>query len=160
VTMLATPILTRPTTSPRLELGPESGDHLSLQVLRRLHARPVDDDAASWLVCPAHVHVGGFSGDVAITLRVEELHRFGEALRAVRAGTRRSAVLESVEQWIDLTVVRDSDGSLTATGHLADAPGTGSRLRFRIDGLDDRALDGWVEACGSAVALYAAPAPD
>ena len=105
-------LATRPTTSPRIELGPESGDHLSLRVLRRLHPQATDDVDAGWLVCPAHVHVGGFSGDVAISLRVEELHRFGEALRALRAGTRRTAVLESVEEWIDLAVAREADGSL------------------------------------------------
>ena len=153
-----TVVATRPTASPRLELGPESGDHLSLRVLRRLHPRAVDDLEAGWLVCPAHVHVGGFSGDVATTLRVEELHRFGEELRAVRSGLRRTAVLESVEGWIDLTVTREADGTLTAAGHLADAPGTGSRLRFRIAGIDATALDAWVEACASAATLYAVPA--
>lgn len=148
---------TRTSTCPRLELGPESGDHLSVQVLRRLHPRSVDDVEAGWLVCPAHVHVGGFSGDVATTLRVEELHRFGEALRAVRTGLRRSAVLESVEQWIDLVVTREADDSLTASGHLADEPGSDSRLRFRIDGLEAEALDGWIDACDDAVELFAVP---
>lgn len=150
-------LVSRPTTSPRLDLGPESGDHLSVRVLRRLHPRAVDADAG-WLVCPVHVHVGGFSGDVAVSLRVEELHRFGEALRAVRSGLRRSAVLESVEQCIDVTVDREVDGSLTAAGHLADEPGSGSRLRFRIAGLDDASLDAWVAACDSATELYALPA--
>ena len=149
-------LASRPTTSPRLDLGPESGDHLSVQVLRRLHPRAVDAEAG-WLVCPVHVHVGGFSGDVAVALRVEEVYRFGEALRALRSGLRRSAVLESVEQWIDLTVTREADGSLTAAGHLADEPGTGSRLRFRIGGLDPADLDAWVDACTSTVALYALP---
>ena len=120
--------------------------------------RSLDDVEAGWLVCPVHVHVGGFSGDVAITLRIEELHRFGEALAAVRSGSRRSAVLESVEQWIDLTVVREADGSLTASGHLADDPGTGSRLRFRIVDLHELALGDWVEACRSAVSLFSLPA--
>lgn len=152
-------LASRPTTSPRLELGPESGDHLSVQVLRRLHPRAVDDLQAGWLVCPVHVHVGGFSGDVATILRVEELHRFGEGLRAVRSGVRRSAVLESVEGWIDLTVTRETDGSLTATGHLADEPGSGGRLRFRIAGLDEGALGSWVEACGRAATLFALPVP-
>jgi len=150
-------LVSRPTTSPRLDLGAESGDHLSVRVLRRLHPRAVDADAG-WLVCPVHVHVGGFSGDVAVALRVEELHRFGEALRAVRSGLRGSAVLESVEQWIDVTVTREADGSLTAAGHLADEPGSGSRLRFRIAGLDDASLDAWVAACASATELYALPA--
>ena len=149
-------LASRPTTSPRLDLGPENGDHLSVRVLRRLHPDAAGAEAG-WLVCPVHVHVGGFSGDVAVALRVEELHRFGEALRAVRSGLRRSAVLESVEQWIDVTVTRESDGSLTAAGHLADEPGTGSRLRVRIGGLDPAALDGWVDACTTAVALYALP---
>ncbi len=150
-------LASRPTTSPRLDLGPESGDHLSVQVLRRLHPG-ADDAEAGWLLCPVHVHVGGFSGDVAAALRVEELHRFGEALRAVRSGLRHSAVLESVEQWIDVTVTRESDGSLTAAGHLADEPGCGSRLRFRIVGLDAAALDAWVEACAGAVGRYPLPA--
>ena len=150
-------LVTRPTAAPRLDLGPEAGDHLSVRVLRRLHPRAVDADAG-WLVCPVHVHVGGFSGDVAVTLRVEELHRFGEALRAVRSGLRRSAVLESVEQWIDLTVTREADGSLAATGQLADEPGSGSRLRFRLTGLDAASLDAWVAACTSATELYALPA--
>lgn len=150
-------LASRPTTSPRLDLGPESGDHLSVRVLRRLHPRAVGADAG-WLVCPVHVHVGGFSGDVAVSLRVEELHRFGEALRAVGSGVRRSAVLESVEQWIDVTVTREADGTLTAAGQLADEPGSGSRLRFRITGLDPTALDAWVEACSSAAVRYALPA--
>ena len=70
-------------------------------------------------------------------------------------------MLESIEEWIDLTVTREADGSLTATGHLADEPGTGSRLRFRIGG----GCSGWttrpstrrVDACASAVALCAVP---
>lgn len=154
MTVLTTPYV----TSPRLEIGPESGDHLSLLVLRRLHARPLDDVAAGWLVCPVHVHVGGFSGDVAVALRVEELRRFGEALRAVRSGVRRSAVLESVEEWIDLTVVREADGTLSATGHLSDEPGSGSRLRFRLEGLEAVAIDGWADACAGAVARFTLPA--
>ena len=151
-------LATRPTTAPSIELGPESGDHLSLRVLRRLHPQATDDVDAGWLVCPAHVHVGGFSGDVAISLRVEELHRFGEALRALRAGTRRTAVLESGERGIDHAVARAADGSLTAPGHLADEPGTGSRLRFRLGGLSELSLDGWIDGCASAVALYGLPA--
>ena len=121
-------LVSRPTTSPRLDLGPESGDHLSVRVLRRLHPCAVDADAG-WLVCPVHVHVGGFSGDV-----------------------------ESVEQWIDVTVTREVDGSFTATGHLADEPGSGSRLRFRIAGLDHASLDACVAACASATELYPLPA--
>ncbi|WP_432479249.1 WapI family immunity protein [Nocardioides sp. GXQ0305] len=150
-------LASRPTTSPHLALGPESGDHLSVHVLRRLHPHAVDADAG-WLVCPVHVHVGGFSGDVAVALRVEELHRFGEALRTVRSGLRRSAVLESGEQWIDLTVTREVDGSLAAVGHLADEPGSDSRLRFRIGGLDAADLDAWIDACADATARYPLPA--
>jgi hypothetical protein len=150
-------LASRPTTAPVLELGPESGDHLSVRVLGRLHPRAVDG-AAGQLVCPTHVHTGGFSGDVAITLHVEELRRFGEALGALAAGSRRSAVLEGSEQWLELTVARDPDGALTATGELADEPGSGGRLRFRMAGLDPVAVDGWVEACARAVELYAVPA--
>jgi len=152
-----TVLASRPTASPRLDLGPESGDHLSVRVLHRLHRRPVDEREAEWLVCPVHVHVGGFSGDVAITLGVRELSRFGDALRDVRSGTRRAAVLESDAGWIDVTVAREADGSLTATGQLADEPGAGSRLRFRIAGLEAGSLDAWVDACTSAVAAYALP---
>ena len=49
-------------------------------------------------------------------------------------------------------------GGLVATGHLADEPDTGSRLRFRIGGLDELALDGWVAACTDAVIRYGLPA--
>jgi hypothetical protein len=150
-------LASRPTTSPRLELGPESGDHLSVRVLRRLHPDAPGAEAG-WLVCPVHVHVGGFSGDVAVALHVAELHRFGEALRAVRSGLRPSAVLESDERWIDVTVTRESDGSLTAAGHLADEAGCGNRLAFRIAGLDAASLDTWVDACAGAVARYPLPA--
>ncbi len=155
MTVLTTPYV----TAPHLEIGPESGDHVSLRVLRRLHSRPLDHVEAGWLVCPVHVHVGGFSGDVAVALRVEELHRFAGALRAVRDGVRRSAVLESIEEWIDLTVTREADGTLSATGYLSDEPGSGSRLRFRIPGLQVAAIDGWVEACTGAVNHYGASVP-
>lgn len=158
MTLLATPLHRRTGSAPRIELGPESGDHLSLRVLSRLHPRSLDQTEAGWLVCPVHVHVGGFSGDVAVVLGVEELCRFGEALSEVRAGVRRTAVLESAAGWIDLTVTREPDETLTATGHLSDEPGTGSGLRFRIAGLDTTSLDHWVGACSDAVAEYPLPA--
>ena len=50
--------------------------------------------------------------------------------------------------------------SRSAVSMIADAPGSGSRLRFRIGGLDDLAVDGWIDACSSAVALYAVAARD
>jgi len=142
----------RTTVTPRIEIGPESGDHVSVRILHRLDRHPTDD--SGWLVCPVHVHVGGFSGDVATALHAREVHRFGSALRAVRQGLRRTAVLESAEDWIDLTVSRESDGALTVSGYLADEPGVGSRLRFRIGGLTDADLDAWVAACDAVDAMH------
>lgn len=154
--MTTAPLLT--TVMPRIEIGPESGDHVSIRVLHRLDRRAGDGAEDGWLVCPVHVHVGGFSGDVAAALHALEVRRFGHALRAVRQGLRRTAVLESAEEWIDLTVTRDADGTLTVVGHLADEPHSGGRLRFRIAGVDDAALDRWVEACDAVDGMFTSAA--
>lgn len=143
---------------PRIEIGPESGDHVSIRVLHRLDKRSPEGADGGWLVCPVHVHVGGFSGDVAAALHPREVHEFGSALRAVRQGLRRTAVLESAEDWIDLTVTREADGTITVSGHLADEPHVGSRLRFRIAGLSDLDVDRWVDACEAVTAMHASAA--
>lgn len=137
----------RPVVVPHLEFGPECGDHVSLRVLPPRRSSAPDDSV--WLVCPVHVHVGGFSGDVAAVLHLEELYRFGEALESVSLGVRRTAVLESSQGWIDLTVTRAPDGSIQVTGHVTDEPGSGSRLGFRLTGLHPDHVDTWIEACAA-----------
>jgi hypothetical protein len=90
------------------------------------------------------IAVGGFTGTVRASLLTDELHRFNEGLKCINhlSGT---AVLESMEYWINLTVKAASRGRIEISGELSDGPGgAGNALSFDFAEVDQTYLAGWI----------------
>jgi|SRR5215475_876485 len=121
-------------------IGHDAGDHLSIRVLGRLHPDAADYWDGNWLVTPVEVVAGAFEGSVGASLRAEELRGFREAMQQLSRSLRGEALLESMETWLTLRVTAERSGHIAVSGKVADRPGIGNELSFRIEGLDQSYL--------------------
>lgn len=94
----------------------------------------------NWVVSPISVKVGGFTADVPAGLRMDELARFRDQLRSVYDHLSGVATLESLEDWISMTIECTRTGRLIITGEVTDNPASDNLLRFELDGLDQSYL--------------------
>jgi hypothetical protein len=103
---------------------------------------------------PLVVRIGGFTGNIAAQLRTDELRRFSEGLKYRQHFLQGSAVLASLEHWIDLSVGCEPNSHLKVVGVVADGPGIGNRLSFDIDGLDQTFLPAMIDALDAMAREY------
>jgi hypothetical protein len=101
----------------------------------RIHGR-VKPDAqrywdANWLHCTAEALAGDFRGTLEWQLRNEDLSRFMHALEGIkeRAG---EALLDTLDGWLDIRVIRDEQEHIEARCQLVDNPIDGNTLEFRL----------------------------
>ena len=126
--------------TPYILLGNPEGDHISVRVQGRLHPGTTDYWDANWLMTPIDVVVGGFRGDIPATLRADELMRFKVGAEGLYQTLGGEARLESMEDWISLTLAATKTGHLRIAGTICDRAGDGNRLTFRMDGIDQSYL--------------------
>jgi hypothetical protein len=119
-------------------------DRVIINVEGRAHAGASDYWDGNWMITPISVRVGGFAADVAATLRMDEIHRFNEGLKYINQNLDGTAVLSSLELWIDLTVRCGPNGHLSVVGDVTENPATNTHLEFEIDNLDQTMLPGWI----------------
>jgi hypothetical protein len=109
------------------------GDHVSVWVVGRQHPDSVDFWDGNWLVASVQIAAGGFRGDIAASLRADELRGFRENLERLDQDGAGEAVLKTMENWITLDVRVSPTGRLHVSGDLRDQPGMGNRLSFTLD---------------------------
>lgn len=119
-------------------------DRVIINVDDRAHPGTQDYWDGNWMTTPISVRVGGFSADVAASLRMDEIHRFNEGLKYINQNLEGTAVLASLELWIDLTVHCEANGHLTVHGDVIENPATDTHLEFEIANLDQTMLPGWI----------------
>ncbi|WP_435875045.1 WapI family immunity protein [Nonomuraea bangladeshensis] len=121
-------------------------DHLLIPVLGRSFPGSADPWDASWLRTPVHVRAGGFTADLDARLRLPELRAFRTELERVHERVEGTAVLSSLEHWIELSVECRPTGALAVSGTVRDDPSSGNTLSFEIEGLDQTDLPPLVAA--------------
>lgn len=124
----------------RVLLGNPHGEHLSIGLLGRAHPGADDYWDGNWVLSPIAIRAGGFQGTVGATLRTTELESFHRELSALYETLSGTAVLDSMEDWLELTVRCEPSGVLAVTGTLLDQAGHGNQLRFELGGLDQTHL--------------------
>jgi hypothetical protein len=72
--------------SAEFRMGSIEGEHLSITLLGREHAGADDLWDVDWVISTISVAVGGFTGHVRASLRMDEIHRFNEGLGAGASG--------------------------------------------------------------------------
>jgi hypothetical protein len=90
------------------------------------------DDGYEWLSARVRINVGGFAGEVSMSLLFSELTRFKEELEPLYRTLSGKAEFKTIEGQLHLLVEVDRLGHVKATGELLDAAGVGNRLRFEI----------------------------
>ncbi len=89
---------------PSLVLGSVDADHLSIVLLGRAHPGTTDYWDGNWVRSTLEVRAGGFTAHVTAELRAEEIHRFAEGLKFINDNLFDAAVLQSMEDWITLSI--------------------------------------------------------
>lgn len=122
--------------------------------LGREHAGADDYWDGKWVIATISVAVGGFTGQVRASLRMDEIHRFNEGWMFLNQDIFGSAVLESMEDRITLTVKAESRGQIEVSGELADGAGVGNVLRFELAEVDQTYLAGWISSLDEIERAY------
>ena len=129
-------------------------DHLRIRVLGRMHDA-TDYWDGNWLVTPIDARFGGFTASVGAGLRAEEFRSFRDGLRQVNDTLTGAAVLESMEEWLELRLSAGSRGHLLVSGTLTDQVGRRpNSLRFSIGDLDQSDLPVILDALDEVLAAF------
>jgi hypothetical protein len=115
-----------------LLVGTRNGDHLSVEVVGRVHPAATDFWDGNWLTARISARAGAFRGAFGADLRTDELQRFAEQLRALEGATTGKVALESAEGWVTLALALDARGRLAGSCELRDDPTGGATLRFGL----------------------------
>lgn len=116
-----------------LRLGPLAGDHMSLRPTRRTQPSADDYWDGNWLKVDVQVKAGAFRCSLEADLRADDFSRLRGDLAALYTALRGTAVLKTLEGWVEVTIVGDGKGHLSASCAVMDAPGTGNRLTFKLN---------------------------
>jgi hypothetical protein len=129
-----------------LLIGSRDVEHLSLHVLRREHEGAGDYWDGNWVIARIDLAVGAFTASVAASLRMDEIQHLNAGLKVMQQTVFGTAVLDSIEDWIELEIQCDAGGHLSISGWLSDAPGSGNRLSFELPGKDQTYLPDWIDS--------------
>jgi hypothetical protein len=90
------------------------------------------DHGYEWLSTKAEIKVGSFSGSVGMSILYSELVRFHDDLAPLYKNLKGKAEFRTLEGQLEIDVIADRTGHITATGFIIDVAGTGNRLIFVI----------------------------
>lgn len=85
---------------------------------------------------------------------MDEIHRFNEGLKFLNQNLLGAAVLESMEDWISLTVKAESRGRIEVSGELSDGAGVGNVLKFELAEVDQTYVAGWISSLDDIEKAY------
>lgn len=124
-------------------------------MLSRSHPGSTDFWDGNWLRTPLSGTLGGFRFEVAQAQpRADEIARFAKALIALHESLIGEARLESLEDWVNLTITGDGSGRLDVAGTVRDDAGSGNALRFGLDGYDQSFLPPLIADLTDVLAVF------
>ena len=89
-------------------------------------------DPEGWVDAEVAVKVGAWSGRYAAEFLEDDLSRFVEGLK-VLSESPSTAVLSSMDGYLDLTLTRDGLGHVVVSGEAWDRPRWGAHLAFTFE---------------------------
>src|SRR5262245_38749383 len=125
-------------------MGSTDVELLSITVLCREHAGADDYWDGNWVIAKISIAAGGSTDSVGASPRMDEIHRFNGGMECLNQNLCGAAVLESMEDWISLTVKAGSRGRIEISGQLRDTAGAGNVLSFELAEVDQTYLAGWI----------------
>jgi len=115
-----------------IRLGGGEAEYLTLAIHGRKRLESEDYWDGNFLWCTAEVTAGTFRGSVSNVIRNEDLIRFLDGLEVLYQRLDGEAMLDTLENWLDLRVIGVGHGQIEVRGALCDAPVGGNQLEFRL----------------------------
>ena len=112
-------------------IGQKSGDHVSIEVLRRERVEESDYWDGNWLETVVGVRVGAWSGKFPAQLRSEEFQAFRQEVGRLYATLKGTAEFSPIEPWLIIRLIGNGRGIIEVEGEACDNIGTGNTLKFR-----------------------------
>ena len=125
---------------PQVLIGDIAGDNLTIRVLGREYPDADDFGDGNWLSTLIDFSIGQFNGTIASLPRVEEFQKFRDSLVKVSTSMEGEATFNSMEDWLTIRVSFINSVNLLIAGSLIDKPGSGNRLNYVINGIDQSYL--------------------
>ena len=110
-------------------IGQAERERLCVAVL----SRPTEDEGYDWVSAKESIQVGGFHGEVSLTITLSDMVRFAQQLRSLYESLKVGAEFRTIEDQLYIKLATDRLGHIAGTGHLMDQAGTGNRLEFRLE---------------------------
>lgn len=119
-------------TIPTIVIGAEGSEHIAIAVTRREFPESADYWDGNWVYATVRIRVGAFRGEYEAQLRTDELAQLRSGLVRLHAELSGNASLESMEEWLRITIEGDGRGHFIARCEARDQPGIGNMLRFEL----------------------------
>ena len=112
--------------------GQSEHERVEVDVLcyERLPVGEYYDD--NWLTAKISVLAGGFRGNVKAAILTGELIEFLAQIRVLYQGLSGTAEFTTLEGQLHLRLLGDGTGHVELAGEVADQPGIGNQLRFKL----------------------------
>lgn len=123
-------------------------------VLGREYPDATDYWDGNWVVADLSLRAGAFTARLRASLRTDEIRRFNKALKVLNKKLSGVAVLETLEEWLKLSITAAPRGQIEIAGELRDEPGSGNVLRFEFEDLDQTHLAGWIDSLDAIEASF------
>jgi hypothetical protein len=92
----------------------------------------VNVEGYDWIGARVQVEVGGFQGDVELTICLSDVISFKEQLEPVYRDLTGKAEFTTIEAQLYISIEVNKLGHVTATGYLIDELAGGNKLTFEI----------------------------
>jgi len=117
----------------QLILGGSEYERLAVEVRGYSYPGATDAGDGNWLTCMVSIAAGGFRGTVDCSLRTEDFVAFESALLRLGENPRGAAEFSTMEGQLSLLITGDGLGHFEIRGEVADQPGVGNSLRWRLE---------------------------
>ncbi len=115
-----------------LSFGQSEHERIEIEVLRYARAPVGEYYDDNWLTSQIRVFVGGFRGCVDAAIVTSELAAFLTQLRPLYDALEGAAEFSTLEGQLCLRLTGDGKGHIELIGEVADQPGIGNRLHFKL----------------------------
>ena len=139
--------------NPRLIIGLESSEYVSIQIIRRCYPEATDYDDGNWLDVQIEVRAGAWFGRFKGCLRAEEFEAFRHEIAALHEQLEGTAEFSPMEPWINLKLSGNGRGGIELEGEAIDQVGTGNTLKFGWE-MDQTYLPGIIRALDSIIGQF------
>jgi hypothetical protein len=112
--------------------GQQEHERVEVDVLRYERAPVGEYYDDNWLVSQIRITVGGFRGKADAEISTSELIGFLAQLRPLYETLSGAAEFTTLEGQLYLRLTGNGIGQIELTGEVADQPGIGNRLHFKL----------------------------